>query len=100
MTLRTIALACIAALTTTAASAAVMCSTDSENCSGTWQTTNTTAEETCYVLFLGNREKNFCLKPGESVTERVQFGDQYCVAQVYTPNGNSCNRQYFAVITP
>jgi hypothetical protein len=74
-----------------------ICSTNAEGCAGTWEVTNTTAENTCYTLFLGSSTKNFCLTPGESASESVRYGDTYCVAQLYTPNPNTCNRQYFTV---
>lgn len=79
-----------------AATAETICSTNSDNCAGTWKVHNTTAEPTCYVVFWagGNDTKNFCLQPGESATEQVHSGDAYCFAQNFTPDANTCNRQY------
>ena len=74
-----------------------ICYTNSPACEGTWSVTNTTAEQTCYViLWASGGTKNFCLQPGESASEYVRSGDSVCFAQLYTPNANTCNRQAMA----
>lgn len=84
-----------ALMMSTAAHADTGCSTDSDNCEGTWETTNTTAELKCFVIFWGggNDTKNFCLQPNESASETVRTGDTYCFAQKFTPSVNTCSRQ-------
>ena len=73
------------------------CDTSEEGCSGTATMSNGYSQPRCFVILWagGNGTKNFCLQRGESVTERVRTGDQYCEAASYTPNANSCYRQSF-----
>lgn len=95
--MKSIAAASILAFIGAGTALADICWTNTDGCAGKWQVENTTAENTCYVLFLGNDTKNFCLKPGETHSQDVQAGDAFCRAQNYTPNANTCNRQPMTV---
>lgn len=87
----------LALAVSSAAHAQTICYTNAPDCAGTWTVTNTTAEQTCYViLWASGGTKNFCLQPGESASEYVRSGDSVCFAQLYTPNANTCSRQAMA----
>lgn len=77
--------------------AVVGCSTSGPDCVGYTEISNTTYDVRCYAMLLGGGNRNTCLQPGEREMIYVRSGDAYCVAPNFTPNINTCNRQYFFV---